>query len=131
MKLGKWIIDNLLSYCQKVEIVGEGKGCHRVVLGCQTRFIKFYEKCGMHVRGTEMAIYYKKKVDGKPSKKILKEKQSVIKKAVDKVKNETIYRRNKIGTFVGLGVLMCISLGVGYLLGKRDGQKRQVLPPFE
>ena len=31
--------------------------CYKVILDCDTKNVKFYEKCGMHVKGAQMAWY--------------------------------------------------------------------------
>ena len=50
--LGKLLIDELVKISKNVQN-------HRIILDCQPHNVKFYEKCGFHVRGVEMAIYHK------------------------------------------------------------------------
>ena len=51
--LGKLLIDELV----KISI---HKNNHRTILDCQQHNVKFYEKCGFHIRGFEMAMYHNK-----------------------------------------------------------------------
>ena len=52
--LGKLLIDELV----KISINAKN---HRTILDCQEHNVKFYEKCGFHIRGVEMAMYHNKK----------------------------------------------------------------------
>lgn len=49
--LGKRIIE-VLTELAKV------RGCYKVILDCSNKNVPFYEKCGYHKAGEQMAIYY-------------------------------------------------------------------------
>ncbi|PWY99409.1 acyl-CoA N-acyltransferase [Testicularia cyperi] len=49
--LGKRIIEVLTA-------VAKARGCYKVILDCSPHNVAFYEKCGYHNAGTEMAIYF-------------------------------------------------------------------------
>ncbi|CCE62698.1 hypothetical protein TPHA_0D00540 [Tetrapisispora phaffii CBS 4417] len=48
-KLGKFLIDKLTS-------VGFANGCYKIILDCDRKNVKFYEKCGYEEAGVEMRI---------------------------------------------------------------------------
>jgi glucosamine-phosphate N-acetyltransferase len=34
------------------------EGCYKTILDCTEETVGFYQKCGMLVKGTQMALYY-------------------------------------------------------------------------
>lgn len=50
-KLGLKLIKHLHTLAQSI-------GCYKVILDCNSKNVAFYEKCGMHVAGTEMEIRF-------------------------------------------------------------------------
>ena len=49
--LGKRIIDVLTEVAKK-------RGCYKVILDCSQNNVPFYEKCGYHKAGEQMAVYF-------------------------------------------------------------------------
>ncbi|EST05177.1 GNAT domain protein [Kalmanozyma brasiliensis GHG001] len=49
--LGKRIIEILTD-------VGKQRGCYKVILDCSEKNVAFYEKCGYHKAGEQMAVYF-------------------------------------------------------------------------
>ncbi|GAK65868.1 glucosamine 6-phosphate [Moesziomyces antarcticus] len=49
--LGKRIIEILTH-------IAKERGCYKVILDCSEKNVPFYEKCGYHKAGEQMAIYY-------------------------------------------------------------------------
>ncbi|CDU26403.1 related to glucosamine 6-phosphate n-acetyltransferase [Sporisorium scitamineum] len=49
--LGKRIIEVLTE-------VGKQRGCYKVILDCSEKNVPFYEKCGYHKAGEQMAVYF-------------------------------------------------------------------------
>lgn len=49
--LGKRIIEVLTE-------VAKRRGCYKVILDCSEKNVPFYEKCGYHKAGEQMAVYY-------------------------------------------------------------------------
>ncbi|SJX63113.1 related to glucosamine 6-phosphate n-acetyltransferase [Sporisorium reilianum f. sp. reilianum] len=49
--LGKRIIEVLTH-------VGRERGCYKVILDCSEKNVPFYEKCGYHKAGEQMAVYF-------------------------------------------------------------------------
>ncbi|CAI4038701.1 hypothetical protein SMKI_06G0470 [Saccharomyces mikatae IFO 1815] len=47
--LGKLLIDELVT-------IGYGYGCYKIILDCDEKNVKFYEKCGFSNAGVEMQI---------------------------------------------------------------------------
>ncbi|KAL6941880.1 hypothetical protein ACO0QE_003041 [Hanseniaspora vineae] len=50
-KFGLKLIKYLYTLAQSI-------GCYKVILDCDPKNVGFYEKCGMHVAGTEMEIRF-------------------------------------------------------------------------
>ena len=48
--LGKMLIEHCLAYIKL-------KGCYKVILNCEQKNVKFYEKCGFHSKNVEMSLY--------------------------------------------------------------------------
>ncbi|KAJ9479353.1 Glucosamine 6-phosphate N-acetyltransferase [Pseudozyma hubeiensis] len=49
--LGKRIIEILTE-------IGKQRGCYKVILDCSEKNVAFYEKCGYHKAGEQMAVYF-------------------------------------------------------------------------
>lgn len=49
--LGKRVIEVLTE-------VGRRRGCYKVILDCSEKNVPFYEKCGYHKAGEQMAVYF-------------------------------------------------------------------------
>jgi glucosamine-phosphate N-acetyltransferase len=50
LKFGKIIIEQL-------KVIGKTKGCYKIILDCEEKNIKFYEKCGFKQKEVEMVWY--------------------------------------------------------------------------
>ena len=49
--LGKKLIDH-------IKLEAEHKGCYKVILDCNENNCKFYQKCGLHQKETQMVKYF-------------------------------------------------------------------------
>tara|TARA_B110000971_G_C19963410_1_gene479036 strand:+ start:147 stop:563 length:417 start_codon:yes stop_codon:yes gene_type:complete len=47
-----------LKLIKHLENIGKTKGCYKIILDCDVKNIKFYEKCGFIEKGVEMAKYF-------------------------------------------------------------------------
>jgi glucosamine-phosphate N-acetyltransferase len=47
---GKLLINNLIQICKDEK-------CYKILLNCEEKLIKFYEKCGFVKKGVELIIY--------------------------------------------------------------------------
>lgn len=50
MGFGQIIVKNLIN-------IGKEKGCYKILLNCNDKYIGFYNKCGFIRKGNEMCIY--------------------------------------------------------------------------
>lgn len=37
--------------------IGKEKGCYKIILSCNDKYLEFYEKCGFMRKGNEMCVY--------------------------------------------------------------------------
>ncbi|KAL7717083.1 glucosamine 6-phosphate N-acetyltransferase [Entamoeba marina] len=51
LNLGKLLIETLLN-------IAKEKGCYKVILDCEDKVVKFYEKCGLEYKNNCMAVYF-------------------------------------------------------------------------
>lgn len=49
--IGKYLIKKLLDISKK-------RGCYKAILNCSEKNVKFYEKCGLHMKEVEMVTYF-------------------------------------------------------------------------
>lgn len=49
--LGLRIVEFLTTFAEEA-------GCYKVILDCSTENATFYEKCGLSIKGTQMAKYF-------------------------------------------------------------------------